>query len=144
MCYGKTNSWPYSHHGWCQSALPGSLGVSAADGSHLPMEATLWPQTNHWLTWEQGTKGCPGPGAQKLGLYCKSCFLAPQEHLECSFPPSCHPPHSISNPIHHLQENPLTSKEPDPRHWELSVHEVLEHFVDPGKRISSVKFPALP
>lgn len=153
MCYEKTNAWPCSLccHGWCQSTwVPlrgtkhGLLCVSAAEGSHLPVGATLWPKTNHCLTCEQGTKDCPCPSARKPALQCQSCFQAPQEHLEFSFAPSCHPPRSTSYPTHHPQENPLTSTEPELRPWEVSFHEVLERLGDPGKRISILKSPALP
>ena len=71
-------------------------------------------------------------------LYCLS-------HQGSPTLPLC--PAPIPRPTHHLQSNPLTSKEPDPRYWELSFLEVLGRgrgLVDPGKRISSSRAPALP
>ena len=71
-------------------------------------------------------------------LYCLS-------HQGSPTLPLC--PAPIPRPTHHLHANPLTSKEPDPRYWELSFLEVLGRgrgLVDPGKRISSSRAPALP
>ena len=71
-------------------------------------------------------------------LYCLS-------HQGSPTLPLCPPP--IPRLTHHLHANPLTSKEPDPRYWELSFLEVLGRgvgLVDPGKRISSSRTPALP
>ena len=71
-------------------------------------------------------------------LYCLS-------HQGSPTLPLC--PAPIPRPTHHLHANPLTSTEPDPRYWELSFLEVLGRgrgLVDPGKRISSLRAPALP